>query len=90
MKNESKRFYQHEENRPEQLLWPYEVATILGIGRSTVHQLVKEGRLGCIQITKRNRRFTMELVEEFIKSATVLGDTSEDVDFLKAPRIVRA
>ncbi len=90
MSTQLKGIYQHGDQERGLLMTAWEVSRILDIGESTVHQLVKEGRLGCVQITKRNRRFTMELVEEFIKSATVRRDTSEDVDFLEAARIVRA
>jgi excisionase family DNA binding protein len=58
-----------------------------GIGRSTVYQLVKEGKLACIQVTSRNRRFTKEMVEEFIKSQTVRRHWFREVDFLDAARI---
>lgn len=89
MTTQLKRVYQQEGNKPKKLLDSWEVATILGIGRSTVHQLVKEGRLACVQITKRTRKFTGEMVEEFIRSETVRGHKSWDVDFLEAARIVR-
>jgi excisionase family DNA binding protein len=81
-------FYEHEDGRLESLMEPWEVAQILGIGRSTVHQLVKEGRLACVQVTKRNRRFTREMVEEFIKSKSVSRNKSWEVDFLEAARMV--
>jgi excisionase family DNA binding protein len=77
-----------KENEPRKFLDSWGVASILGIGRSTVHQLVKEGRLACVQVTKRTRRFTGEMVEEFIKSETVRGHKSRDMDFLEAVRIV--
>ena len=47
-----------------------EAGEILGISAKTVHKLVRSGRLGCVEITTRKRRFTMELVEEFIEAET--------------------
>jgi excisionase family DNA binding protein len=89
MTTQLERVYQHGVDKPKKLLVSWEVAEILGIGLSTVHQLVKEGRLACVQVTKRTRRFTKEMVEEFIKSETVRRTRSWDVDFLEAARIVR-
>ncbi|MBI5249917.1 MAG: helix-turn-helix domain-containing protein [Desulfomonile tiedjei] len=89
MTTQLERVYQYGGDKPKKLLDSWDVATILGIGRSTVRQLVKEGRLACVQVTKRTRRFTREMVEEFIKSETVRRTRSWDVDFLEAARIVR-
>ncbi len=69
--------YLNEDEKPILLMTAEDVARILGIGRSTVHQLVKEGRLGCVQITTRNRRFTKEVVEEFIRLETVHRDCTQ-------------
>ncbi len=89
MTTQIKQLNRPEDNKLAPLMTAWDVARILGIGRSTVHQLVKEGRLACVQISTRNRRFTKELVEEFIKSETVRRTRSWDVDFLEAARIVR-
>jgi excisionase family DNA binding protein len=89
MTTQFKELFRHQDNKPEELMTPWKVAQILGICRSTVHQLVKEGRLACVQVTKRNRRFTKEMVEEFIKSETVRRNRSWKVDFLEAARIMR-
>jgi excisionase family DNA binding protein len=47
------------------------VAKYLGVKVKTVHQLVREGRLSCVQLTARDRRFTREQVEEFVTRRTV-------------------
>jgi excisionase family DNA binding protein len=71
---------QEEENRRTnqesvigitRLLSAEEVGEILGISARTVNMLVKECRLGSIEITSRERRFTPELVEEFIRAETI-------------------
>jgi excisionase family DNA binding protein len=80
--------YEDEENKPKRLMTPWDVAQILDITTSTVHQLVRDGRMTCVQINKCHRRFTREMVEEFIKSATIRRHTFREVDFLKAPTIV--
>jgi len=47
------------------------VAEYLGIRVKTVHEFVREGKLGCVQIGPRDRKFTMEQVEAFIHARTV-------------------
>lgn len=44
-----------------------EVAQILGISVKTVHKLVREKKLSCVQITARDRRFTHDQVQEYIR-----------------------
>jgi excisionase family DNA binding protein len=51
-----------------QLLTAIAVASILGISPKTVHKLVREGKLACVQVTARERRFTPEQVNEYIRS----------------------
>lgn len=48
-----------------------DVAATLGISVKTVHKLVREGKLECVQVTSRERRFTPEQVQEFIHSKTI-------------------
>ena len=79
--------YEDEENKPKRLMTAWDVAQILDITTSTVHQLVRNGKMTCVQINKCNRRFTIEMVEEFIKSATVHRNKTFEVDFLKAATI---
>jgi excisionase family DNA binding protein len=54
-----------------ELMTPAFVADYLGKTVKTVHQLVREGKLCCVQITGRDRRFTPEQIEEFIRSRTI-------------------
>jgi Helix-turn-helix domain len=71
---------QEEENRKTneegvigitRLLSAEEVGEILGISARAVNKLAKEWKLGCIEITPRKRRFSPELVEEFIRAETI-------------------
>ena len=50
------------------LLSPRDVAEILGIGVKTVHKLVRERKLGCVQVTSKERRFTEEQVRAYIEA----------------------
>ena len=45
------------------LLYPRDVAQILGISVKTIHKLVRDGKLGCVKVTTRDRRFTQEQVQ---------------------------
>ena len=58
-------------------------AAILGISAKTVHKLVREKKLACVQVTSRDRRFTHQQVQEYIQSQS----TSVRVD-KKDPRPV--
>ncbi len=50
------------------LLDSHEVAAILKISPKTVHKLVREKKLACVQVTARERRFTPEQVQDYIRS----------------------
>jgi len=52
----------------QKLLSAKDVAEILGISAKTVNKLVREGKLGCVQVTAKERRFTEEQVREYIES----------------------
>jgi excisionase family DNA binding protein len=54
-----------------------DVARILGIAVKTVNKLVREGKLGCVQITARDRRFSQKHIQQYIeaRSKTVCVDT---------------
>jgi excisionase family DNA binding protein len=54
-----------------QLMNAEDVAKILKIAKKTVHKLVREGKLGCVQVTEKDRRFTPEQVQAYIDSQTV-------------------
>ncbi len=49
-----------------ELLSEEDVASILSISVKAVQRLVREKKLGCVQLTKRKRAFTQELIEQFI------------------------
>jgi excisionase family DNA binding protein len=65
------------------LLTPEKAAEYLGIKVKTVHQLVREGRLACIQVTTRDRKFTEAQIQAFIESRTI---TLPNVIDKKSPR----
>ena len=50
------------------LLTAVTVATILGVSPKTIHKLVREKKLACVQVTSRDRRFTPEQVQDYIRS----------------------
>ncbi len=52
------------------LLSPNEVAEYLGVRLKTVHEYVRRGELGCIEVSPRDRRFTEDQLQEFIKRKT--------------------
>jgi len=54
----------------EPLLKPGEVAAYLGISIKTVNDLVRKGSLRCIHVTKKDRRFTHEQLQEFLQRQT--------------------
>ncbi|MGO9120882.1 MAG: helix-turn-helix domain-containing protein [Desulfomonilaceae bacterium] len=49
-----------------QLMDAQDVALILKIASKTVHKLVRRGKLGCVQVTEKDRRFTREQVQAYI------------------------
>jgi excisionase family DNA binding protein len=53
------------------LLTPEHVAEYLGVKVKAVHRLVREGALACIQIAPRDRRFSEEQVQDYLRSRTV-------------------
>jgi len=67
-----------------QVLWRVsDVARILAISSKTVHKLVREGKLPCVQVTTRERRFTPEQVQQYIESRS----TGLRVDKKAAPTV---
>ena len=50
------------------LLTAKRVGVILGISLKTVHKLARERKLACVQVTSRDRRFTPEQVQDYIRS----------------------
>jgi excisionase family DNA binding protein len=56
------------ESQIRKLLTAKDVAEILGIAAKTVNKLVREGKLGCVQVTAKERRFTEDQIQEYIES----------------------
>jgi excisionase family DNA binding protein len=70
-KNESRKERDNEEIGIQRLLSPKDVAEILGISVKTVNKLVREGKLGCVQVTGRDRRFTEGQVQLYVEQRTL-------------------
>ena len=70
----------------QRLLSARDVAEILGISAKTVNKLVREGKLGCVQVTAKERRFTEEQTREYIESRT----TQIQIDRTKPDRVKSA
>jgi len=64
-------FWKNREDDLNPLLTPDQVAEILGISPRTVNVLCKRKKLRFIQVDAKHRRFTQEMVEEFIENQTV-------------------
>jgi len=50
------------------LLSASEVAEILRISTKTVNKLAREAKIGCVQVTSRERRFSEEQVRAYIEA----------------------
>ena len=68
------------------LLYPRDVAQLLGISVKTIHKLVRDGKLGCVQVTTKDRRFSREQVQRYIESCTKNAPAKIDVR-VDTPRI---
>jgi|SRR5271157_1615511 len=68
---------------PQPLWRGRNVAQILGVSPKTVNKLVREGKLPCVQVTARERRFTPEQVQQYIESRS----TGIRVDKKAAPAV---
>ncbi len=66
--NQSRKESEQESIGIARLLSPKDVAEIFGISVKTVHKLVRDGKLGCVQVTSKERRFTEEQVEAYIEA----------------------
>jgi excisionase family DNA binding protein len=58
------------ESQIRKLMTAKDVAEILGIAAKTVNKLVREAKLGCVQVTAKERRFTEDQIREYIESRT--------------------
>ena len=48
-----------------------DVAELLGLTPKYIHHLVRQGELGCVQMSHRKRLFTQEQVDQFIRSRSI-------------------
>jgi excisionase family DNA binding protein len=55
----------------EKLMRAADVAKILSISAKTVNKLVRDGKLGCVQVTAKERRFSEDHLSEYIASRTL-------------------
>jgi len=67
----------------QKLLSARDVAEILGISVKTVNKLVREGKIGCVQVTAKERRFTEDQIRDYIESRT----TKIQIDKRKPDRV---
>ena len=70
----------------QKLLSAKDVAEILGISVKTVNKLVREAKLGCVQVTAKERRFTGEQIREYIESRS----SKVQIDRTKPERVKSA
>src|SRR5208283_1511485 len=70
----------------QKLLSARDVAKILGISVKTVNKLVREAKLGCVQVTAKERRFTEEQIREYIESRS----SKVQIDKTKPDRVKSA
>jgi hypothetical protein len=55
----------------DDLLTPQEVSEKLKISVAKVHELCRHGKLTCVQVNKRVRRFAAKHIEAFVQTQTV-------------------
>jgi len=70
----------------QKLLSAKDVAEILGISVKTVNKLVREAKLGCVQVTAKERRFTEDRIREYIESRS----SKVQIDRTKPDRVKSA
>ena len=87
MKNsESRKENDYREIGLTRLLKAMNVADILGISVKTVNKLVRDGKLGCVQVTAKERRFTEAQVRAYI-DAQSKGIPKVRVDTTRTRRV---
>ena len=64
--NESRKENDQKRITINMLLSARDVAEILGISAKTVNKLVRDGKLGYVQVTSKERRFTEGQVRDYI------------------------
>lgn len=53
------------------LLTPDQVSVILGLSVKRLHELVRQRKIGCVQVSARDRMFSEEQIEQFIQSRMI-------------------
>lgn len=87
MSNEEAGKRNDEERVPiSKLLSVRAVAEILGISAKTVNRLVRDGKLGFVQVTGKERRFTEEQIRAYIEAQSHMP-TSVRVDTSRFRRV---
>ncbi len=87
MSNEEAGKRNDEELLPiSKLLSVREVAEILGISAKTVNKLAREGKLGCVQVTTKERRFTEGQVRAYV-TAQSRGPEQVRIDTPRATQV---
>jgi excisionase family DNA binding protein len=85
--NEMRKENEQDRISIQRLLSAKDVAEILGISVKTVNKLVRAGKLACVQVTTKERRFMEEQVRAYIEaqSKEVRVDTRMPVRVKSAP-----
>jgi excisionase family DNA binding protein len=86
MTNESRKENDYRDIGLPRLLKAMDVAEILGISVKTVHKLVRDGKLGCVQVTGKERRFSEAQVAAYI-GAQSIGPKEVRVDTSRRRRV---
>ncbi len=60
------------------LMTPDDLANILSVNRQTIFRWVREGKLGCVKLSFKKRRFTMDQIQEFVDRHTISPPKSVD------------
>jgi excisionase family DNA binding protein len=55
----------------ENILTTEQVAEYLGLRKSVIHRYVRQGKLDCVQLSFKERRFTESHLKEFIQRQTI-------------------
>lgn len=69
----------------EDILTTEQVAEYLGLRKSVIHRYVRQGKLDCVQLSFKERRFTESHVKEFIQRQTI--SKSKPIDSSRSGRL---
>ncbi len=64
------RLAKDDEKRRMDLYTPQEAADMLRLTMNHVHRLVRQGKIACVQVSRKVRLFTWHQLEEFTRSRT--------------------